>query len=110
MKSGYNKRSGQSGFHLGTGSALTTAAIFKSKPGDIYLDFQSRTATGFDGVVVDETRWGDTISLITRRLPDPEDLKVLSEQDEFIGKKVIMDRNKSVVTVLSSKNKNSGIR
>jgi hypothetical protein len=50
--SGYNERSGQSGFHWGTGSALTTAAIFRSRLGDIYLDEVSHMATGVDGVVV----------------------------------------------------------
>ena len=44
--SGYNERSGQSGFHWGTGSALTTAAILKAKLGDIYLDGNNHTATG----------------------------------------------------------------
>jgi len=33
--SGFNERSGQSGFHWGTGSALATAAIFKAKLGNI---------------------------------------------------------------------------
>jgi len=108
--SGYNKRSGQSGFHWGTGSALTTAAIFKAKLGDIYIDFKSHTATGFDRVVVDETNWGDTIKLSTRRLPDPDELKVFSEHDELIGKKILPDKNKSAVRILSSKISHTGLR
>ena len=102
--SGYNERSGQSGFHWGTGSALTTAAIFKARLGDIYLDGHSHTATGVDGVVVEETVWGDTIRLKTRRLPSLSQLKVFSDQDEIIGKKVIPNKNQDVVTVLRTKN------
>ncbi len=108
--SGYNRRSGQSGFHWGTGSALTTAAIFKAKLGDIYIDSKSHNATGIDGVVVDKTMWGDTIKLMTRGLARHDGLKIISEQDELIGKKVILNENQSVVTVLSSKNRHSVIR
>jgi len=67
--SGYNRRSGQSGFHWGTGSALTTAAVLKTKLGDVYIENHSRTATGVDGIIVQETLWLDTITLTTKRLP-----------------------------------------
>jgi hypothetical protein len=104
--SGYNKRSGQSGFHWGTGSALTTAAIFRAELGDIYLDFKSHTATGIDGVVVDETRWGDTVKLITSGLADSRILEAASESDELIGKKVSLSGDESFVTVKGSKFRN----
>jgi predicted alpha-1,2-mannosidase len=66
--SGYNTRSYQSGFHWGTGSALTTAAILKSRLGDLYVgkDF----SIGVDGVVVDKvSHEGNVIDIRTRRLP-----------------------------------------
>jgi len=64
--SGYNRRSGQSGFHWGTGSALTTAIILKQQMGDIYVDADSQSANGVDGVVVEDVQWGDTIRLKTK--------------------------------------------
>jgi len=67
--SGYNKRSGQSGFHWGTGSALTTAAILKQKLGDIYIDSRFQSVNGVDGVIVKDVQWGDTIELTTKRIP-----------------------------------------
>jgi hypothetical protein len=97
--SGYNERSGQSGFHWGTGSALTTAAIFKAKLGDIYIDSRSHIATGIDGVVVEETHWRDTIRLATKRLANLKDLKIYSDQDEDIGKKVLLDKDQHFITV-----------
>ncbi|HEY4209741.1 MAG TPA: hypothetical protein VGM31_23105, partial [Puia sp.] len=63
--SGYNSRSYQSGFHWGTGSALTTAAILKKELGDVYAT--KSYAVGVDGVVVDSADYGgDTIRLRTR--------------------------------------------
>jgi hypothetical protein len=67
--SGYNRRSGQSGFHWGTGSALTTAAILKTKLGDIYLDSRSQWAYGVNGITVQKTQWNDSISLTLKKLP-----------------------------------------
>ena len=99
--SGYNERSGQSGFHWGTGSALTTAAIFRSRLGDIYLDEDSQSATGVDGVVVRKTEWGDTIKLTTSRLTNLKPLNIYCDQDDVIGKKVIIDNDKSPVLVSS---------
>jgi hypothetical protein len=64
--SGYNRRSGQSGFHWGTGSALTTAIILKQKLGDVFVDSHSQTANGVDGVIVEDVQWGDTIRVTTK--------------------------------------------
>ena len=86
---------GQSGFHWGTGSALTTAAIFRSRLGDIYLDEDLHSATGVDGVVVRKTEWGDTIKLTTSRLPNLKPLKIYCDQDDVIGRKVIIDNDKT---------------
>jgi hypothetical protein len=94
--SGTNKRSYQSGFHWGTGSALTTAAIFKSKLGDIYVDGSTHNATGVDGIVVRKTQWGDTIRLVTRRLENPVQLKVISNNREVIGRNIILDNDRSI--------------
>lgn len=99
--SGYNERSGQSGFHWGTGSALTTAAIFRFRLGDIYLDEDSKLATGIDGVIVRKTEWGDTIKLRTSRLPNLKPLKIYCDQDDVIGKKVIIDNDRTPVIVSS---------
>jgi hypothetical protein len=101
--SGYNERSGQSGFHWGTGSALTTAAIFRSRLGDIYLDEDSHEAIGIDGIVVRKTQWGDTIKLITSRLPNLKPLKIYCDSLDVIGKKVIIDNDKTPVTVSASR-------
>ena len=99
--SGYNERSGQSGFHWGTGSALTTAAIFKTRLGDIFIDGCSHTATGVDGIVVLEICWGDTIKLLTTRLPDLDRLTVQCNLDELAGKKITLDNEKHIITVTS---------
>jgi len=90
--SGYNRRSGQSGFHWGTGSALTTAAIFKKRLGDIYIDESSHSSTGIDGLVVYETVWGDTIKLKARMLSGCTITDVRSNRNELAGRKVILNK------------------
>ena len=89
--SGYNIRSGQSGFHWGTGSALTTAAILKTKLGDIFIDGLTHVATGVDGIAVKETIWGDTIRLVTDKIPDSYPKIIKSNISETVGKYVIID-------------------
>ena len=101
--SGYNKRSGQSGFHWGTGSALTTAAILKARLGDIYLDGRSHTATGVDGIIVKDIQWGDTIRLVTKRLANLKQPKVNSDQTELIGKKIILDNEQNIITIFTTR-------
>ncbi len=91
--SGYNRRSGQSGFHWGTGSALTTAAIFREKLGDIYLDENSFEATGVDGITVLSTDWGDTIRLATKRLEGLGSLSIRSYGKDMDGKLVKVDND-----------------
>ena len=102
--SGYNERSGQSGFHWGTGSALTTAAIFRSRLGDIYLDEKSHLAAGVNGVVVRKAEWGDTIKLTTSRLPNLKPLTVFSDRDSVAGKKVMIDGDRNLIIVSSFRN------
>ena len=94
--SGTNQRSFQSGFHWGTGSALTTAAIFKSRLGDIYIDGSAHSATGVDGIVVQKTQWGDTLKLVTRRLANTKLLKVCSNNNEIVGRTVITDNGETI--------------
>jgi hypothetical protein len=101
--SGSNERSGQSGFHWGTGSALTTAAIFRKKLGDIYLDAHSKTATGIDGIVIEKTEWNDTIRLVTRQLKDLKRLKIYSDLKDLIGSKVLLDNKPRAITVSFSR-------
>ena len=79
--SGYNKRSGQSGFHWGTGSALTTAAILKQKLGDIYVDSQSKFAVGVDGIIVKFAQWSDSVHLTTNQIPGLAKPKVKTTAD-----------------------------
>jgi hypothetical protein len=102
--SGYNERSGQSGFHWGTGSALTTAAIFRSRLGDIYLDEDSHLATGVDGVVVRKSEWGDTIKLTTNSLPNLKPKKIYCYKDDSTRKKVMINSDRNLVVVSSFRN------
>jgi hypothetical protein len=69
---GLNARSYQSGFHWGTGSALTTAALLHWRYSDLYVDAVSGRALGLDGVIVKSVRRrGHTILLSTATLaPD----------------------------------------
>lgn len=61
--------SGQSGFHWGTGSALTTAAIFKKELGDIYIDGKQKIAIGVNGVIVNKVTWTKVPVLKVTQLP-----------------------------------------
>lgn len=101
--SGYNRRSGQSGFHWGTGSALTTAAIFKQRLGDIYIDEGSHSSTGIDGIVVDETVWGDTIKLKARMLPKCKISEVKSNLIDLSGRKVILNKESEPLRIKISR-------
>ena len=65
---GFDERSFQSGFHWGTGSALTTAAIFQNELGDIYIDPKYQIAEGVNGIVVKSASWGKKIVIRTDRL------------------------------------------
>ncbi len=70
--SGFDSPSGQSGFHWGTGSALTTAAVFKQRLGDVFIDKKNETAIGVDGVVIEKVSWGNTPNLQIEKLPGTE--------------------------------------
>jgi len=59
---GFNHKSGISGFHWGTGSALVTAARMQSRYGDILVDSASGQAIGIDGILVKEFGTGDGAS------------------------------------------------
>jgi hypothetical protein len=68
---GGNFRSGQSGFHWGTGSALVTAARLKKRYGDLYIDWNCKMAAGIDGVVVRQADFGsDSVFLDIDTLPE----------------------------------------
>ena len=65
--SGYNTRSYQSGFHWGTGSALTSAAILTNKLGEIYVG--KDLVIGVDGIVVDKVSYTKrSMNIMTKRL------------------------------------------
>jgi hypothetical protein len=65
---GNNERSGQSGFHWGVGSALTTAAVIKKKYSDLLIDLKCGQAVGTDGIAVTSCECGK----------DYADIKILS--------------------------------
>lgn len=81
---GFDARSFQSGFHWGSGSALTTAAIFHNKLGGVYVD--NNLAMGIDGVVVDSVyKRGKRLYLQTRSLLNHDPL---IRKDAAVKKKV----------------------
>jgi hypothetical protein len=102
---GIDKRSYQSGFHWGTGSALTTAAILKTKLGDIYIDGSTHTAIGVDGIIVKETQWGDTVRLVTSQLANLSQLNVCSDRKDDIGKIIVIDKKQEVKVSACKKGK-----
>jgi len=63
--SGLDKRSYQSGFHWGVGSALCTAAILYKTFGDIYIDASRTIAIGLDGVVIDHRDFSENRTTLT---------------------------------------------
>ena len=85
--SGYNSRSYQSGFHWGTGSALTTAAILKNKLGDIYIG--NGIAMGIDGIVVKKMNIANNeIQLTTKRL-HKDDVTIVT--DGIVKENIVID-------------------
>lgn len=66
---GRDLRAYQSGFHWGTGSALTTAAVLQSRYGDLFLDPQRREAFGINGLVVKQASWQQRPSISVESVP-----------------------------------------
>lgn len=54
---GMDVRAYQSGFHWGTGSALTTAAILLQRYSGLYVDADRRHAFGIDGAIAKKVEW-----------------------------------------------------
>lgn len=54
---GTDCRSGQSGFHWGTGSALCTSIILQNKYGDLYVNTRLNHAVGINGIVVNSAEF-----------------------------------------------------
>jgi len=92
---GVNKRSYQSGFHWGTGSALTTAAIFKQALGDVYIDVANNIAIGVDGIVVKHVEWGTQPQLTTQRLNSKTN--VIIHANGGANKTVLLDKQPTTV-------------
>ncbi len=85
---GIDERSHQSGFHWGTGSALTTAAILTQTLGGLYLNFSEKTAVGIDGVVVTGLKWGNVPQVTTQRI---DGLRPVIYSDGGSGRSVVLD-------------------
>lgn len=67
---GEDVRAFMSGFHWGTGSALTTAAVLKDRYSDLYLNEKLRHAFGIDGLTVKRARWNArTVALDVESTP-----------------------------------------
>lgn len=74
---GEDCRSGQSGFHWGTGSALCTSIILENKYGDLYIDTKHKKAVGINGMVIKKEEFSQSnINLTIDKLTN----------DEYIGK------------------------
>ncbi len=93
---GYDCRSGQSGFHWGTGSALCTAIILRNRYGDLFVDPSSGLAIGINGIVIKSAEFRkNKISL---------DIGSISnEENKYFGK--ISSIKKSGISELKINNK-----
>lgn len=70
-------RSGQSGFHWGTGSALVTACRLKKRYGDLLIDWNSKMAAGIDGVAVARATFTDhSVFLELDTLPEIDRIEI----------------------------------
>lgn len=70
---GNDCRSGQSGFHWGTGSALCTSIILQNRYSDIYINPNLNYAVGINGIVVNKADFrGKKIVLSINKLTNDE--------------------------------------
>jgi len=92
---GEDCRSGQSGFHWGTGSALATSIILENKYGDLYIDPAHNYAIGINGVVVKKESFGkDKINLsVDRFLGENYQVKLLRAKELPEIKLEILNQN-----------------
>lgn len=67
---GYDCKSGQSGFHWGTGSALCTAIILQKKYGDLFISSSLNHAVGINGIAVENFAFKkNKINLSIKKIP-----------------------------------------
>ncbi len=100
---GLDCRSGQSGFHWGTGSALCTSIILQNKYGDLYIDPSLKHVVGINGVVINKAEFmKNKIILSIDKLTNDEYLGKLSSGKK--PKKLIVNINNSVVTTINQEN------
>jgi hypothetical protein len=76
---GSDCRSGQSGFHWGTGSALCTSIILQKKYGDIFINSSLNHALGINGIVVNSADFKKNIISLTID-------KIDNYDNEYVGK------------------------
>ncbi|HUX58655.1 MAG TPA: hypothetical protein VMV77_16915 [Bacteroidales bacterium] len=83
---GSDCRSGQSGFHWGTGSALCTSIILQEKYGDLFINPKLNHALGINGIVVNSADFKKKkINLTINRIENYE--------NEYVGKILTTDKS-----------------
>ena len=83
---GSDCRSGQSGFHWGTGSALCTSIILQEKYGDLFINPTLNHALGINGIVVNSADFKKKkINLTIDRIENYE--------NEYVGKILTTDKS-----------------
>lgn len=91
---GTNCRSGQSGFHWGTGSALCTSINLLNRYGDLYIDSKLRHAFGINGIVVNTADFvNNKINLSVDRLTN----------DQYYGKILQMKKAENVLLEINNR-------
>ncbi len=100
---GKDCRSGQSGFHWGTGSALCTSIILQNRYGDLYIDPNLNFAIGINGIVINKVDFRkNKITLSINRLTNDEYFGEMLQPKK--NKKFHLEINNKAVTI-SNQNK-----
>jgi hypothetical protein len=78
--SGGDDRASQTGFDWGSGSALSGAAFYKVRYGDLFVDGSHKMAFGIDGSIVKNQSWtSEDARITTESLGDVHDIKIRSD-------------------------------
>ena len=95
---GSDCRSGQSGFHWGTGSALCTSIILEKEYGDLFINPSLKHALGINGIVVNTAGFvNNKIILSVDRIANDQYFgKILQIKN---AKNVQLEINKSIIPI-----------